>query len=205
MAHIVPPAHLQSYERFTALALGMEVGQDSYQIKRTGRRVVFTYWARWRGRFIIDRLRPVERYDNMEPMEQDVQTWLDALKLEENTTEVPIAEPTIVLPEQSWVPTVDNVVIADGFLTMDITEGAGRVATKNMGDMVGIGTPERLYKFWGHTGITWMFTPDIMPQSVVVTPRPVDKMKCRVLTQTSQTRRKSGRGGWDVEYEEVIE
>ena len=205
MAHIAPPSHLQNYERFTALALGMEVGQDSYQIKRTGRRVVFTYWAHWRGRFIIERLRPVDQYDNTVPMEQDVQTWLDALKLEENTTDVPIVEPTIILPSQSWIPTIDNVVIADGFLQMDITEAVDRVAIKKMGDMVGIGTPERLYKVWGNNGITWMFTPDIIPQSVVLIPRPVTKMRCRILTQTSQTRRKSGRGGWDVEYEEVIE
>ena len=210
MAHVDPPAHLQNYERFQLFGLGLEVSETSYVIKRTGNEVVFTHWARFRGRFVIPRLRQVVEYDNTEALAQDVQTWLDSLMGKKNTTTIPLVEPTIRLPQDvsgndlAWAPVISAPAIEGAYMVLDVDESATNEINKNIGDVMHVGDPQRLYKLAGVTGDKWKLTPSLLPQGTVFTPSPATSLKVRVLTQTIQTRGKAGRGPWDIDVAEVI-
>ena len=230
MAHLTPPIHLQRWERYTGFALGLEVDETVYTVRRTGIEVAFTNWARWRGRFVIERLKQVDEYDNNDELkdgvidpekqdpqkwvEQDVQTWLDGLQGRKNTTTVPLVEPTIDIPK-GWLLTVDDedTVIKDGLLELTVarTRGttpapeAGTSIRAKAGDMVTIGSPPRLYKLWSVASTKWRLTPSIMPKGNDHTPSPATFLKVIILSQTRQYRSKAGRSGWDnVEYAEAL-
>ena len=206
MAHINPPAHLEDFGRFTGFEMGLTFGQIVHVAPRTGRRTIFTNWARWAGRFVIERLKQVPEYDNTKALEQDVQTWLDAVQGQEHTTTIPIVEPTIEKPT-GYNPSILAPQLEDGLLKLTIDDSASR-AEKAPGDMVYIGNPRRLYKLVSFSGNDWMLTPGILPQVPLVsdrTPRDVTSINVRLLTSTAQYRAKIGRGGWDVDFEEAID
>lgn len=203
MAHVDPPAHLQSYERFQLFGLGLEVGETTYVIERTGTEVVFTRWARFRGRFVIPRLKQVTEYDNTKALEQDVQTWLNSLMGKKHTTTIPLVEPTIEVP-QGWAPVVAAPAIEGAYLALGVDESATGAATKHVGDVMFVGHPQRLYQLAKVDGTKWLLTPSLLPKGAMFTPAPATALKVQVLTQTIQTRAKAGRGGWDVPVVEVV-
>ena len=210
MAHIDPPSHLRDYRRFQLFELGLEVGETTYPIRRTGDERVFTLWARFRGRFVIPRLKQVTEYDNTEALEQDVQTWLNSLMGRKNTTDIPLVEPTLRLPKDAagndlpWNPVIGTPVISDPYMNLDINESGTNPAGKSIGDVMHIGTPKRLYQLTKVTGNVWSFTPSVLPRGTSFEPAPSTSLKVRVLTQSSQSRSKAGRGGWDIEVVEVV-
>ena len=206
MAHIPPPSHLLDFGRFTGFELGLDYGQIVHVIPRTGRRVVYTNWAKWVGRFVIQRLKQTPAYDNTKPIEQDVQTWLDALEGQMHTTDIPIVEPTIELPD-AYAPSVTTPVIEDGLLALTVNDGTSQ-AVKEVGDVLFLGSPKRLYKLVAIDGLKWLLTPAVLPLGDTASdriPQEATSLKVRVLTSTSQYRARAGRGGWDVGIEEVIE
>ena len=218
MAHVDPPVHLQNFERFQLFGLGLEVGETTYVIERTGDEVVFTRWARFRGRFTIPRLKQVVEYDNTKALEQDVQTWLNSLMGKKNTTNIPLVEPTIRLPRDvndnviSWDPVISVPAIEGAYLALGVDESATNNINKSIGDVMFVGNPQRLYQLAKVEGTKWLLTPSLLPMgdasllpiNSVFKPAPATTLKVRVLTQTTQTRAKAGRGPWNVEVVEVI-
>lgn len=211
MAHITWPA-LSDKKKLARWRLRLQTFEQVWIPPRARRkRSVFILDALYSGSFFVPPQNARLEYDNDTLGQLDLQTLLDAMQGQTNTTDIPLMEPTITV-QAGWTPLLTNVRVEDQFCRVMISETgvpAAQRATKKAGDVLLWGNPPRMYRLFALSGSQWILTPGILPDAptgVDLTaqfPAPATALKVRFTNQVEQERGQSRRGGWDVDFEEA--
>ena len=203
MAHITAVA-IDDIKHIGEEALQLHWEVFIHPIKRTGSHtdpVLSNAW--FEGKFSIPTQNAALKITNDKPGQLDPQAWLDALGIQVNTSDLPLMEPTITIPEGTTVEATSNTI--EGTMLKVTPSVTGDSITAASRDLVQIGDPKRTYRIIEIVGTVWTVVPGIMPIGTNPSITSVSSIKFEITRRDMVLRTGATRQGISVDWREVIQ